>query len=122
MEWYEYLTTKWHIDVIIVAIVFLSGMFQEKYFRFELSKDKRYSNGLKTLFLSLLVGVIYALIVYHDAKVAIRNSETPDMSVSIPLKMYFISYFAATSLYDMAVRPFRNWLNKKFGNKEETEV
>lgn len=114
MEWYEYLTQKWNIDVIIVAIVFLSGLFQEKYFHFELSKDKRYSNALKTLFLSLLVGVIYAFIVYHDAKVAARN--TPDVSVSIPLKMYFISYFAATSLYDMAVRPFRNWLNKKFGN------
>lgn len=122
MEWYDYLTSKWHIDPIIIAIVFLSGMFQEKYFRFELAKDKRYSNGLKTLFLSLLVGVIYAFIVYHDEKAALKKSGAEDISVSIPLKMYFISYFAATSLYDMAVRPFRNWLNKKFGNKEEPQV
>lgn len=122
MEWYDYLTSKWNIDVIIVAIVFLSGLFQEKYFRFELSKDKRYSAGLKTLFLSLLVGIIYAFIVYHDARAALKKSGAEDISVSIPLKMYFISYFAATSLYDMAVRPFRNWLNKKFGNKEEPAV
>jgi len=122
MEWYEYLTSKWHIDPIIVAIVFLSGFFQEKYLHFELSKDKRYSNALKTLFLSLLVGVIYAFIVYHDERAQLRRSGAEDVSVSIPLKMYFISYFASTSLYDMAVRPIRNWINKKLGNKEEPAV
>jgi len=116
---FEYLQKQWNIDLIIVALVFMSGLFQEKYIPFELSKDKRLSNGLKTLILSAIVGLIYAILVYYEERAAIRRSDKPDMAAVIPLKKYFVSYFAATSVYDMAVRPIRNWINKKLGNKEE---
>jgi len=108
------LQTKWNIDIYIIAIVMLSGFFQEKYMCiFKWSKDARLDAALKTLALSFLVSSIYIIILYKDAK---RLSE--DGKVFLPWGKFLITYFATTSLYDLAVRPFRKFIKKKFGDDE----
>jgi hypothetical protein len=109
------LQTKWNIDIYIIAIVMLSGFFQEKYMCIlKWSKDARLDAALKTLAVSLLVSSLYILITYRDAK---RGSQ--DGKVFLPWGKYLITYFATTSLYDLAVRPFRKFLKKKFGDDDE---
>lgn len=110
MEWYDYLKEKWNIDAIIIGIVFLSGFFQEKYFcHLKWSKDTRFDAALKTLAISIVVSTIWILLVYEEAKRADENT-------FIPWAKYLISWFAATSLYDMGIRPLRKWIKKKTGD------
>lgn len=117
MEWYEYLKDKWHLDTLIVAIVILSGFFQEKYLAvFQWVKDKRYDASIKVLTVSSLVSLIYILLMYKEAK---RLSE--DGVAIIPWGKYFISYFAATSLYDLAIRPVRKWIISKLGQSDDIQ-
>lgn len=114
MEWYEYLKDKWNLDIIIIVIVFLSGFFQEKYLcKFSWVKDGRFDASLKTLIVSLIASSIYIILIYKEAK---RTSE--DGTALIPWAKYFISYFAATSLYDLGIRPIRKWITKKLGEPE----
>jgi ABC-type multidrug transport system permease subunit len=114
MEWYEYLKDKWNLDVIIIVIVFLSGFFQEKYLsKFVWVKDGRFNASLKTLAVSLIASSIYILLIHNEAK---RASETG--VALIPWAKYFIGYFAATSLYDLGIRPIRKWITKKLGEPE----
>lgn len=112
MEWFEYIKEKWNLDLIIIMIVFLSGFFQEKYMcKWEWKKDSRYDASLKTLAVSLIISSIYILVVYRETK-----RTATDGIVVLSWGKYLISYFAATSLYDMAIRPLRKWLKKKFGD------
>lgn len=104
---------KWNIDAWILVIVFLSGLFQEKYMtRVKFSTtDARLDGSLKTLAVSAVAGCIYLYLMYRDNK------------DNFPYVKYFVSYFAATSIYDLAVRPIRKWItrmtNKFFPEKDE---
>lgn len=109
MEWYDYLKDKWHLDIVIVALVFLSGFFQEKYLRVPWRKDPRFDASLKTLVISLIISSIYILVSYKEAK-------RMDADTFIPWAKYLFSWFAATSLYDMGIRPLRKWIKKKAGD------
>lgn len=110
MEWYDYLKDKWNIDTVIVAIVFLAGFFQEKYLcRFKWSNDNRFDAGLKTLVVSIIVSTLYIFLVYREA-------QRTDENAFIPWGKYLISWFTATSLYDMGIRPLRKWIKKKTGD------
>lgn len=91
---------KWNIDAVILLMVFLSGLFQEKYLGIvSLVKDPRLDSSLKTLLVSFVAGSVYIVLVYWDSK-------------ELPYVKYFISYFTATSIYDLAIRPIRKWITK----------
>lgn len=117
MQILNFLKDNLNIDIFIVLIVFLSGFFQEKYLiAFKLSKDERYDKALKTLALSFIVSWIYIYVVYSNEKIVSKNNgEAVD---PINWARYLISYFTATSVYDLAIRPFRNALKKAFGEKD----
>ena len=87
MEWFDYLKDKWNLDIIIIAIVFLSGFFQEKYLcDTKWAKDARMDASIKTLAVSLIASSIYIILMYKDAK----HSST-DGNVFLPWAKYFIS-------------------------------
>lgn len=112
MEWYDYLKDKWNLDVIIIILVFLSGFFQERFLKiFTWVKDARLDAAWKTLVVSLIVSTIYIVLIYKEGKRTAENG-----TVLLPWGKYFISFFAATSLYDFAIRPLRNWIKKKTGD------
>lgn len=114
MEWFDYLKDKWNLDVIVIVLVFLSGFFQEKYLcEFKWVKDARIDASLKTLIVSFVVSSIYIFLMYKEAK---RIAE--DGKALVPWAKYFISYFAATSLYDLGIKPLRRWIKTKTGNTE----
>jgi hypothetical protein len=106
MDYLIELSSKWNIDLIIVAIVLLSGFFQERYlFMFYISKDSKHDQAIKTLLVSLVASIVYILLLYKGAEIAWAK--------------YFISYFAATSLYELLVKPFTKWIEKI---NEKTEI
>lgn len=115
MEWYEFVKDKFNLDVIIIAIVLLSGFFQERYLpEWKVAKDPRLCAALKTLFVSFIAGSIYIFLIYKQEKgVAEQGAK-----VLLPWVKYFISYFFATSLYDMVIRPFRKWIKAKTGDTD----
>jgi hypothetical protein len=115
MEWFDALRDKWNLDVIIIALVFLSGFFQEKYFiGWVWLKNARLDSSLKTLAVSFVVSSIYILILAKELKRANVDGAT----AFIPWGKYFISYFAATSMYDMLISPLRKFIKNKTGNTE----
>lgn len=92
------------VDLIIVALVLVSGFFQARYFKgFNLVKDPSYDSALKTLALSAVVSVIYIYLL-------------KDPNKADNWAKYFYSYFGATSLYELLIDPFRNWIMKKIGS------
>lgn len=91
------------IDVYIVVIVLCAGFFQSRYFKgFSISKDASYDSALKTLGLSAVASAIYIILAKNPG-------------VATNWAKYFISYFAATSLYELLINPFTNWVKNKFG-------
>lgn len=97
------------IDLVVVGLVLCSGFFQKRYLKgFKLSKDSSYDSALKTLVLSGIVSVIYILL-----------AKDPENATN--WAKYFISYFGATSLYELLINPFVRWIVNKTGGKE-TEV
>lgn len=94
----EFLQTYLHIDAVIVLIVIGSGFFQEKYLcAFSISKDSKYDAALKTLFLSAAISVIYL------ALVGIKKDAFAE---------YFLSYFLATSFYELILKPIIKMFRK----------
>lgn len=95
------------IDFVIVGLVLLSGFFQKRYFSgFKISKaNEGHDSAMKTLLVSAVVSVVYILLIKDPEK---GNSWSK----------YFISYFAATSLYELIISPFTKWIQSKFGNTE----
>jgi uncharacterized membrane protein len=99
----NYLKTEWNLDLIIMLIVIASGFFQDKYLRdWTLSKVNDTNGALKTLIVSGVVSVIYIILLYSN-----------DAFPKSVWAMYFISYFAATSFYELLIKPFRRFLEKK---------
>lgn len=87
LQWFQEL----HLDPTIILIVIASGFFQNKYFAgFTVSKDKGYDAALKTLALSAFVSIVYIILL----------GEQKDT-----LSFYLISYFTATSFYELLIKP-----------------
>lgn len=96
---------KGSIDLYVVLIVLCSGFFQSRYFKgFHLSKDTSYDSALKTLGLSAIASAIYIVL-------------AKDPAAPTNWAKYFISYFAATSLYELLISKFVDWIEKISGGK-----
>lgn len=92
-----------HLDLVIVAIVLGSGFFGKIYLKgLVLTKDSSYDNALKTLIVSFIASSIYIAL--------IKDPEKPNNWA-----MYFLSYFFATSFYELLINPFVNWIKAKVG-------
>ena len=97
------------LDFWVIGIVLCSGFFQTRYLKaFRWSKDPSYDSALKTLALSAVVSSIYILLAKDTEK---ANNWAK----------YFVSYFAATSLYELLVNPFIKLIQKATGQKETGE-
>lgn len=97
------------LDFWVMGIVLCSGFFQTKYLKgFCWSKDGSYDSALKTLALSAVASSIY-IILAKDPERANNWAK------------YFVSYFAATSLYELLVNPFIKLIQKATGQKETGE-
>lgn len=90
------------IDITVVVIVLCAGFFQSRYIKFRISKDDSYDGAIKTLLLSFLASMIYIMLM--------RNPANPTNWAK-----YFISYFAATSLYELLISKFVDWIKTKTG-------
>lgn len=103
MEIFDYLQKTLHIDPIIVLIVLASGFFTKRYLKkFNLVKnDEKTNDAVKTLVISFIVSIIY---------LALQG---------LPREMwsqYFLSYFLATSLYELILRPIIKAVQKATGS------
>lgn len=118
ISFFDDLIKQWNLDLIIFAIVMLSGFFQERFLSgWKVSKDSRLSAALKTLIVSFLASSIYIFFSHRQLK---GHGDGAD--VLIPWGKYFMTFFAATSVYDLLVRPFRRWLAKVTGEKDEEKT
>jgi hypothetical protein len=88
------------IDWVVFAIVLLSGLFQASYIPFRILKKDKYDSSIKTLALSFVVCGIYIF--------AIKNPENPVNHANA-----LFSYFAATSLYELMIDPFVDYIKSK---------
>ena len=93
------------IDFVIVAIVLCSGFFQARYMASIVwIKNIRQDQAVKTLVVSAFVSIMYIILV--------KNPEKGEYYA-----MYFLSYFFATSLYELLINPFTKWLKSAFSQK-----
>lgn len=104
MELLDYFKDNLHIDPIIVLIVIASGFFSKRYLKgFALViTDEKADDAFKTLLVSLIVSAVYLAL------------------IGLPREMwaqYFISYFLATSLYEIIVRPISKVIKAMAGSK-----
>ncbi len=86
-----------HIDPVVVLIVIGSGYFQLYYL-----KTWTIDKALKTLVVSFLVCLIYFWILYLNG--------------NFPREVwanYFLSYFLATSLYELIIAPVTRAISKR---------
>jgi hypothetical protein len=104
MNFFESFVEKF--DVWIVGIVLCSGFFQHKYLKgIAWSKDAAYDSALKTLAVSAVASAIY-IVLAKDPESANNWAK------------YFVSYFGATSLYELLVQPFIRWVKKTTGAED----
>ena len=81
------------LDIAIVGLVLCAGFFQKQYIKgITLSKSPSYDSALKTLILSAIVSAVYIFLLKDPQK-------------SSNWSKYFVSYFAATSLYELLISP-----------------
>lgn len=88
-----------HIDPVIVLIVIASGFFQNRFLCYwEISKDQKTAAAFRTLIVSAAASLIYLWLVgvKRDA-----------------FAYYFLSFFLATSLYELLIRPLVKWIKKE---------
>jgi hypothetical protein len=67
-------------------------------------KDDKINSAWLTLIVSLIACSIYLFLI----------NPTKDMYAN-----YFVSYFVATSLYELLIKPFTNWIKKITKDKQE---
>ena len=98
MEFLNYFQTTFGIDPVIVLLVLASGFFQKRYL-----SSVKVNEALKTLLVSFLVVSIYwALLGFSTAL----------------LKGFFLSYFFATSFYELIFQPIIKWIQSKLPKDE----
>jgi hypothetical protein len=92
-----------NLDWVVVVIVLCSGFFQSRYLSgFTISKSN--DSAIKTLLVSAVAAAIYISL--------LKNPENGKNWAG-----YFLSYFFATSLYELIVKPFTNWITSKVGQQ-----
>lgn len=95
------------IDFVIVALVLCSGFFQARYLSgIKVVKTDSLDSALKTLGVSFAVSAIYIL--------TLKDPNKPDNWAK-----YFLSYFFATSMYELLVSPFVVWIKKVTGQNTD---
>ncbi len=105
MNFFEAFVEKF--DAWVVGIVLCSGFFQSKYLKgFAWSKDSSYDSALKTLAVSAVASAIYIVLV--------KDPESANNWAK-----YFVSYFGATSLYELLITPFIRAIKSKLGSGED---
>lgn len=88
-----------HIDGVIVLIVIAAGYFQNIYLKdLNLSKDEKTNSALKTLLVS---GIVVAIMLIF------KKAQSPDIWDA------FLSYFLATSFYELLLRPITKAIQKR---------
>lgn len=101
------LLSNWNIDPVIVGIVLSSGFFQNRYLcAFTWFKDARIDAAYKTLVVSFLASAIYVGLNYPHGTFSGAKC--------------FISYFFTTSLYELLIKPFTQWVKQKTGDTTPT--
>lgn len=104
MDFLQYMQDKWNLDLIIILIVLLSGFFQSRYLvKTWIKTSEKHDQAIKTLVVSFVVSLVW---------IYLSNLGKAD---ALPFAKYFISYFAATSLYELLVNPFTKWIKKQTG-------
>lgn len=104
MDILNWLQTNLHINGVIVLIVIAAGYFQNSYTKdLHLSKDDKTNSALKTLLISGLV-VTIMLLFQNPGREQIWEA--------------CLSYFLATSFYEILVRPITKAIQKKIGSDD----
>ena len=106
MNFFEELWSKLStsVDFIVVGLVFLSGFFQSQYLDgWRISKNDKRNGALKTLIVSLVACGVY---------IVLSKDETEGANWA----KYFLSYFAATSLYELGLKLLIAWAQKKWAS------
>jgi hypothetical protein len=99
MEVLNWLKENAHIDGIIVLIVVAAGLFQKTFLGgFAWVKDEKYDGALKTLLVS---AIVVGIKLYFEK---VRGSDIWDA---------FLSYFLATSFYELFARPIVKFIRRK---------
>jgi len=107
METLVWLKETLHIDPIIVLIVIASGFFQNTYLKMvNIVKDVKTNSALKTLLVSTIVVTI--MLLFQKAK-------------GLEIWEAFLSYFLATSLHELFIRPVTNYIKNHLSKLEEDD-
>lgn len=101
------------LDPIILALVIMSGLFQDSYTKpfVLIKKDEKYNSALKTLILSTIFVLAYIFFIGKE------NSDEPKTYVR-----WFVSYVVATSIYELVISPIRGWIKRKAKEKFGTDT
>ena len=107
MDILNFLKEQLHIDGVIVLIVIASGFFQQKYLcGLRLSTDDKTDSALRTLVLS---GAVVAIMLF------LTGAGKDDIWPA------FLSYFLATSFYELIVRPITKFIKKNLDDDDSTK-
>lgn len=99
MEYLKWLEENLHINGVIVIIVIAAGYFQNKYLKlWVITKDDKTNSALRTLAVAGFV-VSVKLLLEGANKVQIWDA--------------FLSYFVATSFYELILRPVSKIFKKE---------
>lgn len=92
------------INVVIMVLILLGGIFATRYL-----VDWKFNSAWKTL----IVGTIFTAI-YIGIKAFEKDFKTED------IESYFITYCVTTSLYELILKHFMDWIQDKFSDKITT--
>ena len=105
-QFFTYLKDNLHINWIVVLIVLLSGLLQNTLLNeIRFAKNDKTDGARKTLLVSLIVSAIW----FYFAESAYSKEV---------IGQYFISFFAATSLYEIVLKKWFDKLLKKFNAED----
>src|SRR3990167_2887876 len=110
MDFFQQLLDKiaTSIDLIIVGIVFAAGFFQGQYLEgWRVAKSDKQNGALKTLLVSFAACAIYTFLAKDEANGA-------------NWAKYFLSFFLATSAYELGIKHLMDWIGSKLPNKTTT--
>ena len=107
LEIINQLNEIYHVDMVIVILVFAAGIIQQHYMKEVFPKI---SGSLKTLFFSFMFFIIYLFIKAYAGTLKKVNMEN-----------YFVSYAIATSVYELFVKSVIQMLRKKAGLPEPSD-